>query len=212
MSLKKPFTLKNHFDKEKEEIYEILFCFIACGIIGWAFETIIVLVQLGRITDRGILFISHINDFPFVWGLPFIMIYGIGGAILIWCFKPLAHKPILLFFSSIIIMTSFEYLTAVFCEVVLKQKLWDYSEHFMNFQGRICLSSSINWGILSILAVKVLGPFFLKIYNKIKAREILHAIIVFTVIYILICYYLRPIMFPEIIEELGRIAVMSMYP
>jgi len=198
--------IKKYFDKEKEEIYEIFFCFIACGIIGWVFETVIVLIQQGMITDRGILFISHINGFPIVWGLPFIMIYGIGGAVLIWCFKPLAKKPVLLFFASIIIMTAFEYLTAVFCEVVLGQKLWDYSKHFMNFQGRICLSSSINWGILSILAVKFMGPAFLKLYNKIKAKEILHAIIIFLVIYILICYYLRPVMFPEIIQQLGEIA------
>jgi len=164
--------------KEMKYVYEILFCFLCCGIIGWVYETIFVLFQSGRMTDRGILFISHIHGYPFIWGLPLILIYGIGGAALIWGFKPLANKPVLLFLISMATMTLFEYVTAVFCELVLGQTLWDYSKEFMNFQGRICLRASISWGILGILAVKVFGPLFHLIYNKIKYVRVLHIIII----------------------------------
>jgi len=209
MVWKEILTIKNFFSKEKEEIYEILFCFIVCGIIGWIFETSIVLIQMGMLTDRGILFISRVNDFPIIWGLPFIMIYGIGGALMIWGFKPLAKKPVLMFFFSIVILTALEYFTAVICENLLGQKLWDYSNHFMNFQGRICLSSSLAWGVLSILAVKVFGPAFLGLYRKVQTKEYTHAVVIFLFIYILVCYYLRPILFPEILDELGRTAWIS---
>jgi len=190
--------------KKRKIIYEILFCFIACGIIGWAFETTVVLVESGVLTDRGILFISHIGSFPIIWGLPFILIYGTGGAILIWGFKPLAKKPVLLFFIGMIIMTLFEYLVAVFCELVLDQKLWDYTDKFMNFQGRICLVSSIAWGVLSILSVKVFGPFFIRLYEKIEKKEAkhliaFHVILVLIVIYIIICYFLRHTLFPDMV-------------
>jgi len=190
--------------KKREKLFEILFCFIACGIIGWIFETTVVLVETGVLTDRGILFISFIGNFPVIWGLPFILIYGVGGAVLIWGFKPLAKNLILLVVVSIISMTLFEYLAAVFCELVLGQKLWDYSNQFMNFQGRICLTSSLAWGVLSILAVKVLGPFFLKLYDKIEQKEAkhiraFHVIKILIVIYIFVCYLIRPVLFPDMV-------------
>ena len=179
-----------------------MFCFIICGIIGWVYETSFVLIMFGSMTDRGILFISHINGFPIIWGLPFILMYGIGGALLIWCFKPLAKKPVLLFFTCIISMTVFEYLTSYIYELIWKQILWDYSNNFMNFQGRICLGTTIVWGILGVLSVKVFGPFFHKIYTKIKHVKIMHITLLILVIYIFVCYILRPIFFMDMIEHL----------
>ena len=175
---------------------------ILCGIIGWIWETAFVLIAFGHITDRGILFISHINDFPIIWGLPFILIYGVGGAILIWCFKPLAKKPVLLFFICLISMTAFEYLTSFIYEKLWNQILWDYSKNFMNIQGRICLRSALAWGALGIVSVKLLGPLFHRLYAKIKNVNILHIIIIVLVIYIAVCYYLRPILFPELVNQL----------
>ncbi|MCL2627385.1 MAG: putative ABC transporter permease [Oscillospiraceae bacterium] len=184
---------------KREYIFELLFCFIGCGIFGWAFETIDVLIQDGALTDRGILFISHIGNFPIVWGLPFILIYAIGGAVLILVFKPLAKKPILLFFIGMVSMTTLEYLTALMCETLLNQVLWDYSNKFMNFQGRICLVSSIMWGLLSLLAVEVFAPVFHKAYGKIKNKHIMHIIILVLIAYIIVCYILRPILFPTMV-------------
>jgi len=186
--------------KQKETIFEILFCLLACGIFGWTYETIMIVIQEGVLTDRGILFISYLGDFPIIWGLPFILIYGVGGAILIWVFKPLAKKPVLLFIIGMVSMTTFEYLTALFCELVLNEKLWDYSDKFMNLHGRICLFSSIMWGLLSLFAVKIFGPVFLHLYRKIKHQHILHIIIITLVIYVIVCYLLRPVLFPGMVN------------
>jgi len=190
------------YSKNKKTIYEILLCFIICGIIGWIYETLYVLIMSGKITDRGILFISHINGFPIIWGLPFILMYGIGGALLIWCFKPLAKKPVLLFFICIISMTIFEYLTSYVYELIWGQILWDYSNNFMNFQGRICLGTSIMWGVLGILSVKVFGPLLHRLYTKIKNEKIMHITLIVLVIYIFVCYTVRPVLFENIVDHL----------
>jgi len=184
---------------KKETIFEILFCFLACGIFGWLYETVFVLIQTGAMTDRGILFISTIGSFPIIWGLPFILIYGIGGAVLIWGFKPLANKPVLLFIIGLVSMTVFEYLTALFCETVLHQKLWDYSDKFMNLQGRISLFTSLMWGLLSLLAVLVFGPVFHKLYSKIKHKHIMHIVLIVLVMLVFVCYILRPGLFPDMV-------------
>jgi len=190
------------YEKNKKVIYEIMFCFILCGIVGWVYETLFVLIVSGMITDRGILFISHINGFPIVWGLPFILMYGVGGALLIWCFKPLAKKPVLLFFVAMISMTIFEFLTSYIYELIFNKILWDYSNNFMNFQGRICLGTSIIWGLLGVVSVKVFGPVFHRLYTKIKNEKIMHIILIVLVIYIFVCYALRPVLFENIIDHL----------
>jgi len=187
-------VLRNFLVKNKERIFEILFTLIICGVIGWAFETTEVWIHYGRLTARGMLFISRIGDFPILWGLPFILMYGIGGAILIWCFKPLAKEPIRLFFIGTFVLTIFEYATSVFCENVLNMKLWDYSDVFMNFQGRICLTSSLAWGVLSVVSVKFLAPLFDKLYNEIMNKRVLHVIILVLLVFIVVCYLLRPIL------------------
>jgi len=180
------------FIVKKERIYEILFTLIICGIIGWAVETIEVWIHFGTLTARGMLFISRINGFPILWGLPFILMYGIGGAVLIWCFKPLAKEPVILFFVGMFVLTIFEYATSVFCEDVLGMKLWDYSKMFLNFQGRVCLSSSLAWGVLSVISVKLLAPLFDRVYNKIQSKHKLHIVIVLFMVFIVVCYILRP--------------------
>jgi len=195
-------AITKFYTKYKKVIYEILFCFILCGVIGWIYETAYVLIASQMLTDRGILFISHIGNFPVVWGLPFILMYGVGGALLIWCFKPFAKKPVLLFFVCVVSMTIFEFFTSYFYELIWGQILWDYSSNFMNFQGRICLGTSLMWGILGLLSVKVFGPFFHRLYAKIKNEKVMHIVLIALVLYIAVCYVLRPIMFENIIDHL----------
>jgi len=178
--------------QRKEQIFEILFTLILCGIIGWVFETIEVWIHFGNLTARGIFFITWVREFPIVWGLPYILMYGIGGAILIWCFKPLKNEPIRLFFIGTLVLTIFEYVTSVLCESLLGLTLWDYSNMFMNFQGRVCLRSSLAWGVLSIVSVKFLGPLFHRLYSKVEFKFHIHLITILLLVYIAVCYILRP--------------------
>jgi len=177
--------------EKREQIFEILFTLVLCGIIGWAFETIEVWIHFGTLTARGIFFISRVHDFPIIWGLPYILMYGVGGAILIWCFKPLKNEPIRLFFIGMLVLTIFEYATSVLCEDLFGVTLWDYSNMFLNFQGRVCLRSSLAWGILSIVSVKLLGPLFHRLYSKVEFKFHIHFITIILLVYIIICYMLR---------------------
>jgi len=143
-----------------------------------------------------------LNGFPIIWGLPFILIYGFGGAIMIWCFRPLAKMPVLLFFICMISMTVFEFLTSYIYELLWNQILWDYSNRFMNIQGRVCLTTSIMWGVLGIISVKIFGPLFHRIYIKFKNEKIMHIILLVLVLYIFVCYAIRPIFFKNLIDHL----------
>lgn len=118
-----------------------LYCFL-----GWCFESTVVSVQQRRFVNRG-----------FLRG-PMLPIYGFGATILLHVSLPLYNRPIELFFASMFAATVFEYIVGVLMEKLFKVKYWDYSTHRFQFQGRICLQSSLCWGFLGLILARVIHP------------------------------------------------------
>ena len=118
-----------------------LYCFL-----GWCFESTVVSVQQRHFVNRG-----------FLRG-PMLPIYGFGATILLHVSLPLYDKPAALFFASMIAATAFEYVVGVIMEKLFKVKYWDYSTHRFQFQGRICLQSSLCWGFLGLILARVIHP------------------------------------------------------
>ena len=58
--------------------------------------------------------------------------------------------------------------------------LWDYSEHFMNFEGRICLDASARFGALGLMIVYIALPLYRRLVG-IKNQKLLN-IVAWTVI------------------------------
>ena len=118
-----------------------LYCFL-----GWCFESTVVSVQQRHFVNRG-----------FLRGA-MLPIYGFGATILLHVSLPLYDKPAALFFASMIAATAFEYVVGVIMEKLFKVKYWDYSTHRFQFQGRICLQSSLCWGFLGLILAQVIHP------------------------------------------------------
>lgn len=123
----------------------LLIFYIYC-FCGWVFESAVVSVQQKRPINRG-----------FLRG-PMLPIYGFGATIMLHVSLPLAGHPVQIYFAGMVVATAFEYVVGVVMEAIFKVKYWDYSEHRFQFQGRICLQSSLAWGVLSVLLVYVLHP------------------------------------------------------
>ena len=68
---------------------------------------------------------------------------------------PFRDNILLTYIAGVIGATSLEYITGVTMEALFKVRYWDYSNQRFNFQGHICLSSSIAWGFLTILMTRV---------------------------------------------------------
>lgn len=136
-------------------ILELTTYFIIYSFLGWTMESIFRSLCERKLINTG-----------FLRG-PFCPIYGIGCVGMILFLEGLTSKPILLFCIAIIMLTIWEYLVGVLLELVFHTKYWDYSNHKFNFQGRICLTNSICWGILGVLFVKYIHPFIQQIVVKI---------------------------------------------
>ena len=137
------------------KIFEILTYFIIYSFLGWVMESIVRTIAERKLINTG-----------FLKG-PFCPIYGIGAIIMFLFLEKFENKPIMLFFIAIIVLTIWEYLVGVLLEKMFKTKYWDYSDKKLNFQGRICLSNSICWGILGVVFVKYIHPFMQELLAKV---------------------------------------------
>lgn len=54
--------------------------------------------------------------------------------------------------------TVLEYVTGWAMEAIFKMKYWDYSKNKWNLHGRICLKSSLFWGVLAVALVEWIHP------------------------------------------------------
>lgn len=128
--------------------------FVLYSLIGWVYETILTSVIWGRFAERGML---H---------LPLCPIYGFCSLFILLIFGRLKNVPLIFILGSLAITTA-ELAASYLLELFTDEKLWDYSAWALNFDGRISLGSSLIFGALAVLLVRVLHPLFLKVPGKI---------------------------------------------
>lgn len=116
-----------------------LFFFYFYCFFGWCFESAYVSIRCKRLVNRG-----------FMRG-PFLPLYGSGGIMMLVVSMPFQDNLLLVYVAGCIGATILEYTTGVAMEAIFKVRYWDYSNQRFNFQGHICLSSSLAWGFLTIL-------------------------------------------------------------
>lgn len=127
--------------------------FTICGICGWIYETAVTSYLWGRFADRGYL---HI---------PVLPIYGVFSFILLPIFKK--HNGFFtVFLGGMAITTILEFISSYIIEWVLGESLWSYKSWDFNYDGRISLYSSIAFGIMSVILIKLAYPLVKKIYEK----------------------------------------------
>lgn len=137
----------------KDKVIEYITYIFIYAFLGWIMETIYAFIIHGHFIKRGFLF------------GPICPIYGFGAVLLIIATKKLYNKPFLKFVFAIISFTVFEYFVSLVLEMLFGLRWWDYSNDFLNIQGRVSLLYSIFWGIIGIIVLEKIHPF---IQNKIQ--------------------------------------------
>ena len=133
-----------------------LFFFYFYCFLGWIWETCYVSVLKGHWVNRG-----------FMRG-PFLPIYGSGAIIVLIFTLPYRTNAVAVFFMGMISATILEYITGVVMEKLFHVRYWDYSNQKFNFQGKICLSSSIAWGFFTLGLFYVLQPIAVKVVDLVS--------------------------------------------
>lgn len=132
--------------------------FFSLAFLGWLWEVILYLFTEHAFINRG------------VYRGPYLPVYGVGGLLLCLCFGSMKKKPVRVFFFSALICCVLEYLTSFFLERRFGIRWWDYSGHFLNISGRICLLGAAAFGIGGAALVCLYLPFYEKIYSRMTKK------------------------------------------
>lgn len=124
----------------------VFFFYFYC-FFGWCFESTYVSIKTRRLTNRG-----------FMRG-PFLPLYGSGAIMMLVVSMPFRDNLVLTYLAGCVGTTILEYVTGVVMEALFKVRYWDYSNQKFQFQGRICLKSTLAWGGLTILMTSVVHAY-----------------------------------------------------
>lgn len=127
-----------------------LFIFFGLGcLIGTYYEEILWFVRYGEITNRQGL----------IYG-PFSPIYGVGVLIFVFLLgkKNNARNLLKTFLYACLIGGITEYVTGFIADTFFGVKFWDYSDHFLNIQGRTSVPFMLGWGVLGTILMKFIYP------------------------------------------------------
>ena len=132
--------------------------FLIYGIIGWLFELVYCFAVDGVFVNRGLL---H---------GPYLPVYGFGAIIVINLVAPYCKSAARLFFGSMFVCSVLEYVTSWYMETVFNVSLWNYSEFFLNINGRVCLWNTLLFGVLALVVIYVFQPFFNRFLHKLPGK------------------------------------------
>lgn len=138
-----------HYDK-----YDVIYIFLLGGLSGTVYELLLNLILHGVIEDRSGSILT-----------PFNYVYGIGAVILLIVLGRF-NKSI-----SVVLLGSFlggavEYIINVIQEVFLHSRSWNYSDKFLNINGRTTIPYMLFWGIICYMAICFVFPNYLKLIHK----------------------------------------------
>ena len=158
---------------------EYFIYFILYSFIGFLLETIYSLVTTGGFILK--------KCFLFNYLCP---VYGCGAISILLATKYIREYKILTMIVGGLVATLVEFIVHYIYSEFIGVSIWDYSELSYNIQGRVCISFTFFWFILSGILVYLIHPYLQKHMPNIP-NSIAFVILIFVAIdgIISICLY-----------------------
>lgn len=120
--------------------------FTVGALYGWLYEESLELIVNHAYADRGIL---H---------MPLIPIYGFGCLLLLLLYRKKDYPAPVIFVTSAVAATLLELVASYPLQKILGYLPWYYGGWFLNYEGRISLGSSLLFGLLATVFIKLIHP------------------------------------------------------
>lgn len=165
------------FLKQPVDLLSLSWQYYICGFflfafIGWCGECLYARFIHGHWVNRGFL-----NG-------PLCPIYGVGAMTVSLMLSPFNLDSFGLFVVGGLLCTILEYITGTIMEKIWHLRWWDYSKAKFNLQGRICLSASLAWGVLSVVLIRLIDPFIFFYMEKVPKNTLTAIAVILSVIMI----------------------------
>ena len=163
-------------------VVDYILLFFIFSFIGWVVE-----VLEGIINKRG--FINR----GFLVG-PICPIYGISCLVMLFLLNRYENDYLILFLLGMVICTLIEYFTSLILEKIFNTRWWDYSDHKINLNGRVCLETMLLFGLSGILLMKIFKPPFNKLLEIIPFNiKLIISIVLLILLIIDLCFSINVI-------------------
>ena len=165
VSKKREYSLFRIYD-----FVDIVLMFFIFAFAGWLMEMNLFYFLDGTIVNRGALYGPWLPIYGFGCGsiiliLNMVNIYNKSKFV-----KQIEENPFIVFLIVMALCSVLEFLTSYFIEIRTGLKYWDYSGHFMNIKGRICLENSLFFGVGGCLCIYIIAPFLQRMFSKIPYK------------------------------------------
>ena len=138
------------------DVYHLIAAFLLYSMIGWFLESAYITVCNKKLTNRG-----------FAKG-PFCPIYGVGAVCCYLIMGPMRGHYLKIYFLGAFLATLFEFLVGKAMIRFLGALWWDYNRKAFNYQGIICLESTIAWGFYALGVVYFVHDWVYRIIDSIS--------------------------------------------
>lgn len=159
--------------------YKLFWIFLIASIFGAYYEEILNM------------FIHYYWHHEFAWELrrgviygPISPVYGAGAVLFAVLLLKKEHTNLEIFFRGALIGGVVEYLISFLQETFIGTISWDYSNNFLNINGRTTIPFMLFWGLLALIFARIVYPF---ISNKIEAIPNEFGVCLTKVLVVLLC-------------------------
>lgn len=153
------------------DVYHLVAAFAIYSILGWVVESIYMSFCNKKLTNRG-----------FGKG-PFCPIYGFGAVLGYLILSPFKGHYLQIYMLGAFLATTFEFIVGKGMIKFLGELWWDYNEKPFNYQGIICLESTIAWGFYALGIVHILQG---AVYRMIDRVDLKWGVRILTVIFVIV--------------------------
>lgn len=102
---------------------------------------------------------------------PFSQIYGLGAVLAIGIYRKFSHRGGMFVYLLYSVLSGiYEYLSSFFEERLFGFVAWHYEGRFLNIQGRTTVIYALEWGLLALIVVKFLSPWFCRIIEAMPKK------------------------------------------
>ena len=147
--------------------------FLIYAFLGWIVEILDIIIIDRKVVNRG-----------FLIG-PVCPIYGVGVLLMIFLLKRFIDTPLALFVLATTIFMTLEYITSYLMEKLFNARWWDYSNYKYNLNGRICLETTIPFGLGGMFVMYIINPFITNLLSKVNHQVIIIVGIILLVIFLI---------------------------
>ena len=141
------------------KLVHLLLMFFVFSVAGWLWEVMLSYVTEGSFVNRGVL---H---------GPLLPIYGRGAILILILLKKIRKNPAAEFAGIILLSGCMEYFISWYLEMVYDGKRWwDYSDYWLNLNGRIFAEGLILFGIGGMFVGYGAAPFLDDKLRKMNSR------------------------------------------